>query len=380
MIAKSSRCNHPEAITNILVKILEKTPTGGATIEELEEAYESVKGVTPSRKTIYRAIERLELLFDPLARGEKPEENEDPDEGSCTWLDDDLPGPMASIKRVKRARKTYYMFDGQMAAPDFNIDESIYAALSLYSQYRGILKDVYYKIMRKLLAETLAGVSVYNLLINEIENHVHVAEPTPADTALFSHTVSEIFTALRQKKRLRIKYLRTYDGVETERIIEPYGLLNRFNNYYLTGYCLNSQANRIFHVVHIRKLEIINDSTYKMPPSYSLKRAYSQAWATWTSDGGAPLETVRLWVCCGTAERFRAINFHDSQQLNELEDGAVEASFRLTGATEMVPWITSWGSDVKVLEPEWLRHQVVSYLEKALKGYTETTGQSSSSD
>jgi len=380
MIAKSSRCNHPEAITNILVKILEKTPTGGATIEELEEAYESVKGVTPSRKTIYRAIERLELLFDPLARGEKPEENEDPDEGSCTWLDDDLPGPMASIKRVKRARKTYYMFDGQMAAPDFNIDESIYAALSLYSQYRGILKDVYYKIMRKLLAETLAGVSVYNLLINEIENHVHVAEPTPADAALFSHTVSEIFTALRQKKRLRIKYLRTYDGVETERIIEPYGLLNRFNNYYLTGYCLNSQANRIFHVVHIRKLEIINDSTYKMPPSYSLKRAYSQAWATWTSDGGAPLETVRLWVCCGTAERFRAINFHDSQQLNELEDGAVEASFRLTGATEMVPWITSWGSDVKVLEPEWLRHQVVSYLEKALKGYTETTGQSSSSD
>lgn len=380
MIAKSSRCNHPEAITNILVKILEKTPTGGATIEELEEAYESVKGVTPSRKTIYRAIERLELLFDPLARGEKPEENEDPDEGSCTWLDDDLPGPMASIKRVKRARKTYYMFDGQMAAPDFNIDESIYAALSLYSQYRGILKDVYYKIMRKLLAETLAGVSVYNLLINEIENHVHVAEPTPADTALFSHTVSEIFTALRQKKRLRIKYLRTYDGVETERIIEPYGLLNRFNNYYLTGYCLNSQANRIFHVVHIRKLEIINDSTYKMPPSYSLKRAYSQAWATWTSDGGAPLETVRLWVCCGTAERFRAINFHDSQQLNELEDGAVEASFRLTGATEMVPWITSWGSDVKVLEPEWLRHQVVSYLEKALNGYTETTGQSSSSD
>ncbi len=219
--------------------------------------------------------------------------------------------------------------------------------------------------MRKLLAETLAGVSVYNLLINEIENHVHVAEPTPADTVLFSHMVSEIFTALRQKKRLRIKYLRTYDRVETERIIEPYGLLNRFNNYYLTGYCLNSQANRIFHVVHIRKLEIIKGSTYKMPPSYSLKRAYSQAWATWTSDGGAQLETVRLWVCCDTAERFRAINFHDSRQLNELGDGAVEASFRLTGATEMVSWITSWDPMLKSLSrngcatrwfPTWEKH------------------------
>ncbi len=63
MIEKSSRCNHPEAITNILVKILEKTPTGGATIEELEEAYESVKGVIPSRKTIYSIEEFSRMLI-----------------------------------------------------------------------------------------------------------------------------------------------------------------------------------------------------------------------------------------------------------------------------------------------------------------------------
>ncbi len=66
--ARSPRHNHPEAITNILVRIIEKTPTGGATVEGLEEACEEVKGSFPSRKTIYRALERLELLFDPLAR------------------------------------------------------------------------------------------------------------------------------------------------------------------------------------------------------------------------------------------------------------------------------------------------------------------------
>ncbi len=370
MAVRSSRCNHPEAIANILVRILEKTPTGGATIEDLEAAYEEVKGTIPSRKTVYRALERLELLFDPLAKGETPEEGEEPDEEKYPWLDEKLPGPLVSIKRVKRNRKTYYLFEGHKTDSDFDMNESLYAALSLYPQYRGMLKDAFHKVMRKLLSETLAGVSIYNLLINEIETHVYVTEPAPADPAKFACLVSEIFSALRYRKRVKIKYLRTYDGKETERIIEPYGLLNRFNNYYLTGYCLSSKGNRIFHLVHIRDLDVIDDSNYKMPPSYSLKRAYSQAWATWTSEGGVKLETVRLWVCCGTAERFRAINFHASQQVTELENGEIEVVFRLTGANEMIPWLASWGPDIKVLEPDWLSRETAAYLTKALDNYS----------
>ncbi len=369
MATRSPRCNHPEAITNILVRILEKTPIGGATIEDLEEAYEEVKGTIPSRKTIYRALERLELLFDPLAKGEQPEEGEEPERDEYPWLDVNLPGPLVGIKRVKRDRKTYYLFDGQQAASDFNINESLYAALSLYPQYRGMLKNAFHKVMRKLLAETLAGVSIYNLLINEIENHVHVNEPAPADPDKFAHMVSEIFSALRYRKRLKIKYVRTYDGKETERVIEPYGLLNRFNNYYLTGYCLSSRGIRIFHVVHIRDLQVISDSSYKMPQGYSLKQAYSQAWATWTNQEGAGLETVRLWVCCGTAERFRAINFQVSQQVRELGKGEIEVTFRLTGANEMIPWIASWGRDIKVIEPAWLGDAVADFLKKALENY-----------
>ncbi len=363
MSSRAPRCHHPEAIANILVRILEKTPTGGATIEDLEDAYEEIKGTYPSRKTIFRAIERLELLFDPLAAGETPEEGEEHDTDPKTLINDDLPEPLAGIKRVKRNRKTYYLFHGDIAAPSFNINESICIALSLYPQYRGMLKDAYHKILRKLLAETLAGVSMYNLLINEIENHVYVAEPAPADPDRFSHLVSEVFTALRQKKRIKIKYLRTYDGVETERVIEPHGLLCRFNNFYLTGYCLSSKANRIFHLVHIRALEILESSEYKMASGYSLKRAYSKAWATWTSDEGTRLESVKLRVSRGTAERFREIMFHESQQIKELGNGDLEVSYRLTSPNEMIPWIASWGAEIRILEPEWLAVEIVSYLD-----------------
>jgi hypothetical protein len=369
MSGRAPRGYHPEAIANILVKILEKTPTGGATIEDLEDAYEEIKGSVPSRKTIYRAVERIELLFDPLARGEKFETGEVEGSRLKSDLDEEIPGPLVGVRRMKRDRKTYYIIYGDIGGPTFNVNESLYVALSLYPQYRGMLKDAYHKIMRKLLTETLAGVTIYNLLINEIENHVYVAEPAPADPDRFSSLVSEIFTALRRKKRIKIKYLRTYDGVETERIVEPYGLLSRFNNFYLAGFCLKSQANRIFHMVHIRDLEIIDDEGYKMPSSYSLQRAYSQAWATWTPANGSKLEDIRLSVCRGTAERFRAIKFHDSQHVTEAQTGEIEVSYRLTGAIEMVPWIASWGPDIKVLEPAWLREEVKKYFNDALKSY-----------
>lgn len=42
------------------------------------------------------------------------------------------------------------------------------------------------------------GVSIYNLLINEIENHVHVTEPAPADPDKFACMVSLPYGYIKQ--------------------------------------------------------------------------------------------------------------------------------------------------------------------------------------
>lgn len=351
----NARCSHPEAMASILLKIIEQTPRGGATIEELAEAYEAVKGVYPSRKTIYRALERLELLFDPLAR-EEP-------------VDEDLPGPPVRLRRKKRNQKTYYLLEGEQSGLNYNLNESLYAALCLYPQHRGLLRDTYRRVLRKLLAETLAGVSVYNLLINEIETHVLVAEPAPADPVRFSRIVSDIFRALRYRQCLRIKYLRTYDGRETERIVEPYGLLSRFNNYYLAAYCRQNEAMRLFHLVHIRELTPLKDTTYIIPRHYSLQKAYGEVWATWTGLKGARAEKVVLHINRGAAERFRALRFHESQVNEELEGGSLAVTFKISGAGEMIPWLAGWGAEVRVIQPEWLRAALLAYLGKTMALY-----------
>ncbi len=364
-MVKSER-RYPEVMTNIFFTILNKTPSGGASMEDLLEAYREVEGTTPTRRTVYRILKRLQTLFDPLAYGE-----EDAGEDNNLQPEEELTDSPMGIKRVRRNRKTHYLFQGDLTAPSMDLNEALLTALSLYPQHHGLLKDAFREIMEKLLRDVLLGLSSYIRLINDIDSHVYVAEPVPRDYQKQGQIISAAFKAIREKKRLWIKYLRTYDGALTERTVEPYGLLCRFNNWYLTGSCLQKKERRLFLLSNIREIEILEETSFQMPKGYSIKKEYSRVWAVHTSKKNIEEEKVRLWVSRGVAERFRTLNFHPSQTVKDLSEGEVEVSFHLKGADEMVPWLLSWGTGIKVLEPHWLRQAMVKSLESILDFYQE---------
>lgn len=76
-------------------------------------------------------------------------------------------------------------------------------------------------------------------------------------------------------------------------------------------------------------------------------------------------------VRAGPAERFRHNLFHESQQAKELPGGELEVVYRLTAAQEMIPWLMSWGDAVEVLEPAWLREQLINNLQETLRYYRQ---------
>ncbi len=363
-----SYVHYPEAMTNIFFTIVSKTPSGGATMEDLKEAYSEIKGSRPSTRTIQRILSRLKQLFDPLAMGETPVEDEEPEE-SRGGEDDELSEALLCIKRVKRGNQSYYIFQGGLSAPSIDLNEALLTALSLYPQHRRILKDTYKEVMRKLIGDALKGLTSYVKLTSAIDAHVYVAEPLPADPHKHARMIEEIFRAIRERKVIWLKYLRTYDGSLTERRVEPYGLLYRFNNWYLLGRCQERKERRIFHLMHVRKLRVLEGSRYRLPSNFSLSEEYSKAWAIRTLEDPGKPEEVRLQVSEGAAERFRSMKFHPSQELKELSGGEVEVSYQLSAAEEMVPWLISWGSRIKVLEPPWLRESVVKTLNHMLEQY-----------
>ncbi|MEG3066880.1 MAG: hypothetical protein RQM95_01210 [Syntrophaceticus schinkii] len=55
----------PETMMKILITVIDKTPSGGATLEDLQDAYAEINDRRPSLRTIYRYIRRLNLFLIP---------------------------------------------------------------------------------------------------------------------------------------------------------------------------------------------------------------------------------------------------------------------------------------------------------------------------
>jgi hypothetical protein len=53
----------PETLVKILMTVIEKTPAGGATLDDLKDAYTEINDRRPSARTIYRIILKGFLAF-----------------------------------------------------------------------------------------------------------------------------------------------------------------------------------------------------------------------------------------------------------------------------------------------------------------------------
>ncbi|NLG80411.1 MAG: WYL domain-containing protein [Firmicutes bacterium] len=373
--------SHPEAMLKILMTIMEKTPSGGASLEDLKEAYREVKDRDPSDRTIRRMIRRINLFFDPLAYGAVPDPSEAED---LAWGRDDeeeeeeevLPGSRAIEARMKNGRRVYVFSRDLTASSHVTPDLALWITLSLYPQQRSMLPKEFEVLMKFVFDAVLRGLAEFAKLRQEIERWVYVSGYGPQDPPRQVRLIKDVLHALRERKKVRLTYHRSSDGEIVRREVEPYGLVCRHNVWYLVGRCSDPgsgrQSRRIYRLDHIDSMEVLENTVYAIPEGFSLKKAYSGCWGVWTEDGdddGKSPEKVRLWVASGLAHKFRVTRYHESQATKELPGGEMEVEFTVRDAGEMIPWLMTWGPCIRVLEPEWLRKALAENLEETLRQY-----------
>jgi predicted DNA-binding transcriptional regulator YafY len=69
------------------------------------------------------------------------------------------------------------------------------------------------------------------------------------------------------------------------------------------------------------------------------------------------------------AALVRERTWHPSQAIDELADGGLLFTVRVSEPREMRPWIRSWGADVEVLEPISLRDQMAEEARRLAELY-----------
>jgi len=354
----------PEALVKILVTVIEKTPSGGATLDDIKEAYLDAKETSdpPADRTIYRNIRRINELFDPAAYTAQGQQGKKKDSGTM---------PLTIRSKRDGSGKTRYLYSGKRLISSIESSQALTLILGLYSQQKGILKDHFEKVIGSLLQDVMSRKGSDQSFFGDIDEHIHVSGHGPVEPKKLLRRISEIIRAIENCKVVRIEYVRTYDGAKRDREVEPYGLVCRHGSWYLVGLCRWQNKRRIYQLDQVRRLKVEESSVFKRPAGLSMTGIFKDAWGIWNvdDDRAAAVETVRLKVKKGAAERFGAVSFHDSQQVKPLPGREAEVTFRVSGAGEMIPWLMSWGQVVEVMEPQWLREQLLKGLQKTIKTY-----------
>jgi proteasome accessory factor B len=131
-------------------------------------------------------------------------------------------------------------------------------------------------------------------------------------------------------------------------------LANINGEWFLFAYDHLRQDIRTFAPSRIKSLEPTG-RTFARPHSFSLEQRLRDSFGVQSGKGRFE---VTLHFKPQVADYIREKKWHDSQQLRELPNGAVELHLQLSSLAEIERWVLSWGGNARVVKPPELADEV----------------------
>ncbi|MFV1988833.1 MAG: helix-turn-helix transcriptional regulator [Gemmatimonadota bacterium] len=177
--------------------------------------------------------------------------------------------------------------------------------------------------------------------------------------------LQDLARALQKRKTVRFSYHGMYRGETTEREVHPFGLFFQGGSWYLVGYDLGREGNRVFRVSRMEGQEVEATSPhtpdYEVPDDFDLtSHVGREPWELGSEEEDPVVARVRfafprsLW-----AER----NGH-GRLVETDDDGSAVREFEVRQVNPFCRWILTFEGDAQVEEPQQVKDVVISLAEK----------------
>ncbi|SDF84002.1 Predicted DNA-binding transcriptional regulator YafY, contains an HTH and WYL domains [Sporolituus thermophilus DSM 23256] len=197
--------------------------------------------------------------------------------------------------------------------------------------------------------------------VRRLRTVIDIRFDAPYQVSIATFTTLE--KAINDQRRLHIVYYtKTRDAI-TERDVDPYVIVYRDKAWYLIAYCHLRQAVKLFRVDRILELSVLPASFTR--PEFSVEDFFA---GSWHIGQGEPL-TVLLKFAPAAAKWVKDAVFHPTPQLREESNGMLWFEVTVNGDWEITRWILSFGPEVEVVSPGWLRQKVATLLRDAVQIY-----------
>ncbi len=166
-------------------------------------------------------------------------------------------------------------------------------------------------------------------------------------------------------RKVQVLYRSPRSGELRPRVIAPYALEPTASGIYVIGHDSRADAIRTFKIERLERAELL-DERYVLPADFDPEAYLSTGWGIMTSQ--EMFDVVLRFSPAATAP-IRERCWHPSQTIDLTPDGGCVLRLRVSEPIEMQPWIRSWGAQVEVLAPDWLRERIADELRRASDQY-----------
>jgi predicted DNA-binding transcriptional regulator YafY len=165
--------------------------------------------------------------------------------------------------------------------------------------------------------------------------------------------IDRLTKSIADKITIQVRYDSASRGRITRREVDPYRLWYATGGLYLIGYCHLRREPRMFAVERIKSVTP-TDHPYQIPLHFDLDAFVQDALTVMRG----PRIQVELEFDRATAAWVKDRVWHDTQASKRVKSGGLRMTLSVADTRELVGWVLSFGSGVKVLRPESLAAKV----------------------
>ena len=175
--------------------------------------------------------------------------------------------------------------------------------------------------------------------------------------------IDEVLKAIVDKRQLAITYQAFYEPQPRRYIVNPLFIREYQNRWYVIIEPIKEKEHPTFAFDRIQKLEVLN-KTYKIKETS--KKQFDNTIGITFSD---KVEKVVLWFNAWQANYIKTLPLHQSQEIIQEDKNGITIALKVNVNFELEQMIKSYGSAIKVIEPAYLKQQVLNDFKKSIQQY-----------
>jgi predicted DNA-binding transcriptional regulator YafY len=170
---------------------------------------------------------------------------------------------------------------------------------------------------------------------------------------------SDIKTAILKSRVIEVDYINAHNE-KSRRKIEPLRLIFKSQAWYLWGFCLFRNEYRTFRISRIKTARITDEEFDRNEPHITEEKE---------SDYENEKTCMRLVLEFTSAALYRLCDDYDSEMLADNGDGTYTVTLYFPEGEWIYSYILSYGTAVRVIEPEQVREVIKERAEKIFNFY-----------